>query len=298
MDNKNYGILMSLAVVGMAIGIWPEISLLRTNELNWGNLLSRMGTIAICLYLLLFLVGLYFLLTGSWRVETLNHMARQVRFSLPIRWLIVPGLFLVYTYIYLFSAWQHVLSQPWTQLVFALGFTQILLFVIAPSREQRLGWGEAALIVGLFLYPRVIQEMRALFADALVYRAAMAAGFVLLLGLVFVSYTAYGESLGSRLVSWREKLGPVRLWIILLLCLTPILHRYLVRPETYIIYDDIRFLIFMLAVWSVAYLGSTGSARLVSHEALGFSLGALIFSAFLARSSLFIIDYPFSLSCS
>ncbi|MGZ9234120.1 MAG: hypothetical protein ACXW4E_01220 [Anaerolineales bacterium] len=298
MDNKKYGILMSLALAGMAIWIRPEILSLWTIEQNWSTLFSRTGTIAISLYLLFFLLGLGLLLTGAWRVETLNRMARQVRLSPAVRWLILVGLFLVYIYIYLFSTWQFVLSQPWTQLVFALGFTQTILFVIAPQREQRLGWSEIALIIGLFLYPRVIQEMRALFVNALVYRAAMAAGFVLLLCLVFVLYSTYGEKIRLRLVTWREKLGPGRFGIILLLCLTPILHRYLVQPETYILYDDIRFLILILVAWVVAYLGSTGSGRLVSREALGLSLGVLIFVAFLARSSLFIIDYPFSLSWS
>jgi hypothetical protein len=117
-------------------------------------------------------------------------------------------LLLICTYIYLFSAWQFVLSQPWIQLVFALGITQMILLLIAPQREQRLGWGEVALIVGLFLYPRVIQEMRALFANALVYRAATGAGLLLLLGLVFVLYTPHGEKFRSGFIAWREKYAP------------------------------------------------------------------------------------------
>lgn len=298
MDNKNYSILLSLALVGMAIWIRPEISSLWMVEQNWSNLFSRTGTIAISFYLLFFLPGLGLLLTGAWRVEMLNRIARQVRLSLAMRWVLVTGLFLVYTYLYLFSAWQFVLSQPWTQLVFALGFTQMILFLIAPQREQRLGWSELALILGIFLFPRVIQEMRTLSDNALVYRGAMVTGFFLLLGLVFVLYSTYSEKLRLRLVAWRETLGPVRFLIVLLLCLTPIIHRYLVLPEIYILYDDIRFLIFVVAVWLVAYLSSTGSGRLVSRETLGLSFGVLIFVFFLARSSLFIIDYPFSLSWS
>ena len=298
MDNKNYSILLSLALLGMAVWIRLEISSLWTVEQNWSVLLSRMGTIAIILYLLFLLLGLGFLLTGAWRVETLNRMARQVTFSFPVRWLILAGLFLIYTYLYLFSTWQFVLAQPWTQLLFALGFTQMILFVIAPQRDQRLGWNEIALIIGLFLYPRVVQEMRILFANPLVYRGAIAAGFFLLLLLVFVLYSASGERLRVRLTAWREKLGSVRFALIFLLCLAPVLHRYLVLPDTYILYDDIRFLILMTVVWLVAYLASTGSSRIVSREMLGLSIGVLIFTSFLARSSLFIIDYPFSLSWS
>src|SRR5690349_9822483 len=121
MDNKNYSILTSLGLAGMAIGIWSEISLLWTVEQNWARLLSRMGTLTIVLYLLLLLSGLYFLLAGAWRVEALNQLARKVRVSIAVRWVIVTVFFLLYTYIYLFSVWQPVLSQPWTQLLFAVG---------------------------------------------------------------------------------------------------------------------------------------------------------------------------------
>ena len=298
MDNKNYGILMSLGLAGIAIGIWSEITSLWTVEQNWVKLLSSAGTIAIGLYLLFFLLGLYFLLTGAWRVEPLNQMARRVSLSIAARWLIVTALFLLYTYIYLFSVWQPILAQPWTQFMFALGFAQIILFIIAPHREQQLGLSELAITLGIFLYPRIIQEMRALFIDALVYRVATGVGFVILLGLVFVLYSSYRETIRLVLVRWRERVGSVRVGLIVLSCLTPLIHRYLVNWETYVVYDDIRFAIFLVAVWLVAYLGLTGSSRLVSGETLALSLGVMLCTSFLARSSLFIIDYPFSLSWS
>jgi hypothetical protein len=298
MNSKNYSILMSLGLAGIMIRVWSEISTIWTVKQNWTQLLSLMGTIAISLYLLLLLLGLFFLITGSWRVEMLNHMARQVRLSQTFRWMIVVSLLFIFTYIYLFSVWQPILSQPWTQFLFAIGFAQIILFIAASQREQRFGWSEFASTLGLFLYPRVIQETRALFADATVYRAATVAGFVLVLSLIFALYSTYGEKLRFTLVAWREKLGYTRFVIVALLCLTPIFHRYLVSPETYIVYDDIRFSILMVAIWVVAYLGLSGSARLVSPEALGLSLGVLSFTSFLALSSLYIINYPFSLSWS
>ena len=298
MDNKNYGILTSLGLAGMAIGIWSELSYLWTVEQNWARLLSGMGTLAIGLYLLLLLSGSYFLLLGAWRVETLNRMARKLRVSTVVRWVIVTGLFLFYTYIYLFSVWQPVLSQPWTQLLFAIGFAQIILLFMAPEREQRFGLSELALTLVIFLYPRLIQEMRALFINPLVYRAATAAGLLILLSLVFLLYSSSGETIRLLLVRWRERLGRVRVGFIALLCLTPLLHRYLVDWETYVLFDDIRFAILLVAVWLVAYLALTDSKHLVSGATLGLSLGVLLCVSFLARSSLFIIDYPFSLSWS
>jgi hypothetical protein len=284
MSNRNYGILMSLGLTGMIIGMWSEISAIWTIEQNWPQLLSLKGIVAVGLYLALLLLGLFFLITGSWRVETLSRFALRLKGSFPARWMLVVGLLLVFTYIYLFSVWQTILSQPWTQLLFAMGFAQLILFIIAPAREQKFGWGEVASTLGLFLYPRVIQEMRALFADATVYRAATIAGFVIVLSLIFILYSMYGEKLRFASVAWREKLGDARFAVIALLCLTPIIHRYLVSPETYIIYDDIRFTILSVAIWLVAYLGLTGSARLISPEALGLSLGVLLFTSFLAFS--------------
>ena len=298
MDNKNYRILISLGLLGIAIGTWSEISYLWTVPQNWDRLLSGMETIAISLYLLFLLLGLYLLLMGAWRVEALNNRARKLRLSAPARWLVLTALFLFYTYMYLFSTWQAALSQPWIQLMFAMGFARIILFLMAPERDQRFSLSEIALALGIFLYPRLIQEMRALFANALVYRASTAAGFAFLLGLVSVLYSRYGETIRLALVRWREQLGAVRVVLLILLGLTPLLHRYLVHWETYVLYDDIRFAIILVALWLAAYLGLTRDTRLVSGETLVLSLGVLLCTSFLARSSLFIIDYPFSLSWS
>jgi hypothetical protein len=295
MNSKHYAVLMSLGLAGMLFGVWSEVAAISEVEQNWPRLLSSMGIVTISLYVLLLLVGLSLLLIGLWRPGRLSRWARQLRYPLSLRWLSVAGLFLVFTYIYLFSVWQPVLFMPWTQLLFAVGFAQLVLFMIAPERDQRFGWSALALAVGVFLYPRLIQEMRALFADAFVYRAATAAGFLLLLALVFALYSGHGETIRARLVAARERLGVVRLILIVLLCLTPILHRYLVNWDTFVLYDDIRFMILAAAVWAAAYLGLTGSGRLVSRESLALSLGVLLITTFLARASVFIIDYPFTL---
>src|SRR5512141_1759623 len=129
MSNRNYSILMSLGLAGIVIGIWTEISMLWTVEQNWTKLLSRMGTMTISLYLLLLFLGLFFLLTGSWRAETLNRFARQPKASTVLRWLLTVGLLFVFTYLYLFSVWQTIISQPWAQFLFAMGLAQVILFI-------------------------------------------------------------------------------------------------------------------------------------------------------------------------
>src|SRR5829696_252653 len=295
MNNRNYAILMSLALAGVMLGIRAELSSLWAVEQNWEKLLSAAGMISLGLYLLFLGWGLFMLVMGAWRIQALNRMARRFTVSPVLRWLIVAGLLLVFTYLHLFSVWQPILTQPWIQFLFAAGFAQTLLLVIAPQREQRFGGSEVALTLSIFLYPRIIQEMRALYADATVYRAATAAGFIFILGLVSALYSTHGEKIRLALVTWRERLGSLRFVVIALLCLAPIFYRYLVSPETYILYDDIRFAILIVVVWVMAFLGLTGSNRLVSPEALGLSLGLLLFTSFLARSSLFVIDYPFTL---
>src|SRR4029079_12355830 len=119
--------------------------------------------------------------------------------SSAVRWMLVVGLLLVFTYLYLFSLWQPILSQPWLQLLFAMGFAQIILFTVAPPREQKFGWSEVALALVLFLYPRVIQEMRALFVDATIYRIATLVGFAIVLSLIAALYSTYGEKIRSAL---------------------------------------------------------------------------------------------------
>ena len=54
--------------------------------------------------------------------------------------------------------------------------------------------------------------------------------------------------------------------------------------------DDIRFAILMVVLWVMAYLGLTGSRRLVSLGSLGLCLGVLLLTFFLARTSLLIVD--------
>src|SRR6266511_3016338 len=137
MNSKNYSILLTLGLAGIMIGVWPEISTLWTVQQNWSQLLSLTGTIAVGLYILLLLFGLVLLITGSWRIHSLNSFTRTRSMSPAIRWMLVAGLLLVFTYIYLFSLWQPILSQPWLQLLFAMGFAQIVLFIVAPQREQK-----------------------------------------------------------------------------------------------------------------------------------------------------------------
>jgi len=286
---------MSIGLLGGIIKLWGEISIISTVEQNWEKLFSPTEMLAIAIYILLFLVGLCLLVMGLWRVEILNRTALKLKQT---GWFVLTVVILIPVYAYLYSSWQNILFHPWMQFIFAMGFAQITLFLIGTNRPQRFGWSELALALSVFLYPRIVQETRTLTPDTSLYRIVTAIGFAILVIIVFALYSTYSERIRSVLIIWREKMGAARFPLIALLCITPILHRYLVAPETYIVYDDIRFAILLVSVWGVAYLGLTGSTRLVTRDALGVSLGVLIFTSVLAQYSLNVINYPFSLSWS
>jgi len=298
MNNKSYRILMSIALIRCAVGMWNELSISFAAPQNWGKLFSITGTLTLALYTLLLLSGMFLLLMGLWRLKTLDRVALKVNSLYPkAGWLVLAVLTLLTMYVYLFSEWQNIFSSPWTQFTFAVGFACITLFLAAPNRTQQFRWSELALALSMFLFPRVVQETRIL-SGASVYRIVTAVGFTVVVTLIFALYSTYSERIRFTLISWREKMGKARFVFAALLCLTPILHRYLVQPETYIVYDNIRFAILLAAVWGAAYLGLTGSASLVTREALGVSLGVLIGTSVLADYSLAVINYPFSLSWS
>ncbi len=295
MNSKKHSILMSIGLLGGLIKLWREISVITTVNQNWENLFSPAGKLAISAYILLFLIGLFLLLMGLWRVEALNRAALKLDQT---GWLALPVVILIPMYVYLYSEWQNILSHPWTQLMFAIGFAQIALFLVGQDRSQRFGWNELALALSMFLYPRIVQEARALAPDTFIYRIITAVGFAIVVVIIFALYSTYSERIRSVLITGREKMGVTRFPLMILLCLTPIFHRYLATPETYVVYDDIRFAVLVVAVWGVAYLGLTGSARLITRDALGVGLGILIFTSVLAQYSLDVINYPFSLSWS
>jgi hypothetical protein len=296
--NTRYIFLKIVALLFVLIRGYFEMQTAWLAVWNLEKVFSFTDTISFVLYIALFLAGLIFLLLGLWRPDTLNHWSRDLEKPIWWRWGIAVGLIILFTYISLYSPWQTALPGPWSQLIFAAGLTQIALFFAAPHKAQVFGWCELSLALILFLFPRVSQEARSLFLNAPAYRMVTIAGFIAIIAVTFLLYSSYGEVLRQRLIAWREKIGTVRLGLVFLLFLTPIFHRYLVTPETYILYADIRFAILLVALWGAAYLISNGSTQLVSQESLGLALGVLIFTSFLARSSLLIIDYPFSLSWS
>ena len=295
-ENDNiYRLLISIALVWVLIGVWSEVSQFWASKHNWEKLLSLSGKVVISTYFVLFVFGLVQLVAGAWNVSLLGRISSRMAIPGIKRVPVVVMLVVAFVYVHLYSVWQDILTTPWLLLLFALTFSQSILFVVSPHREQRISWHELSLALVLFLYPRMIQEFRLLFPGELIYRMATIIGLAFVLALVFAIYSTYNEKIRLALIAGREKIKAFRFPLIVILCLTPLIYRCLVLPETYGVYDDIRFAILLAATWSVAYISLTGTAQLVTRDAFGISLGALLFTALLARSSFSVTDYPFTL---
>jgi len=295
-ENDNvYRLLISIALIWVLIGVWSEVFQFWASKHNWEKLLSLSGKVVISIYLVLFVLGMVHLVAGAWNASLLGRISSRMAIPGIRRVPVVAMLVVVFVYVHLYSVWQDILTTPWLLLLFALIFSQIILFVVSPHREQRISWTELSLALVLFLYPRMIQEFRLLFSGELIYRMATIIGMAFVLALVFAIYSTYNEKVRLVLIAGRGKIKAFRFLLIGMLCLTPLIYRCLVIPETYIVYDDIRFAILLVATWNVAYISLTGTTQLVTRDAFGVSLGVLLFTALLARSSLFVVDYPFTL---
>ena len=290
-----YRLLISIMFIWVLIGVWGETSRFWIFEHNWAILFSPLGITVIFVYLVLFLAGMAHLVMSALDVNLTNRIARRLEISGGLRAFAVAALVVLYVYIHLYSVWQDSLTTPWVQLAFASSFSLIILFVALPHREQRFGWNELALTFILFLYPRIVQEVRLLFPSALIYRMTTTIGMMLVLALIFAIYSTYNEKIRLALMAGRERIKAFRHILVVVLCLIPLIHRCLVTPETYIVYDDIRFAVLLAAVWGAAYISLTGTANLVTRDTLGISLGVLLFVSMLALSSLSVVNYPFTL---
>lgn len=290
-----------LIPVGLIFGFvftYFEITVFIASKPGWEKLVSPAGLIAIGLYILLLLAGVTCLLLGAVVVATLNRFARSIEKTAWLRGMRIVVLTLIIAWVYLYSPWQNMIPGPWGQLIFAAGFAQIALLLLAPQREQVFGWSELSLAFVVFLYPHIVHEVRSLTSIAIAYRGVTVGGLVFVLVLAFVLYFPFGDWLKSELLSLRARMGRLRLWIAAFFWLMPLFYRYLFGAEIFIVYVNIYFAVLLVILWFTAYLTCSESDRLVSWDMLGVNFGALILVSAITSSLLLVIDYPFSLSWS
>lgn len=295
LNNTRYlmGIGFTIAIVfaySETISIW-------NGPWSWERLLSGTGLVAILIYATLLLAGLYLFYSNLRSEFGVQPKTGQSR-SWLMAWIIIGGLILAASWVYLYSPWQDFLSGPWIQLVFAAGFSLLIQRLAARPSNSGFGWSALALTLGFFIYPRVVSDLRAFTDLPLLYRGAMAAGLALVFALAFVLYHPFGETIRHAMLGLRAKLGGGRWFIIPLLWLSPILYQYAIGAENYILLANLRFLVLLTMLWAAAYLTYVEPSRLVTPEALGVNVSILLFVFAVNARLLLVIDYPFSLTWS
>ncbi len=287
--------IIQLLTIGLVTGIifsCFEIKAIWSPEQTWDKLLTPIGIVTISLYILLAIVGLAVLIFSLWKPRPIQTLAKKLTI---IRWPIALALIGFITWMYLFSLWQATLIAPWTQFIFAAALARLLAWFFVPEQNQPFGWSEFALAFGIFLFPRIVQEVRLYFPVALLTRGSIAAGFVFLLGLILALYQPLGKSLHAKLLDFRSRLGNIRLILAGLFLLAPFIYRYSIGAKEYILYSNIRFAVVLLALWAAAYLLCTESNRIVSLESIGLSAGWLVLVSAITRSLLLVVDDPFGM---
>ena len=258
-------------------------------------LATSAGRLAFGLYLLLTLLSVGTFVLGLRKPGLLQQAGERLY---PLRWVFAGLTVALLAWLYLFSPLQARLSGPWTALPAAAALARLLAWAFRPAQARPYGWEETALAFGLYLFPRVVQEMRIIYPSALVSRGTTLAGFLLLLVLIWILHGPHHDRILSWLLRSRERLGKrarIMGWILLL---TPLAYRYILGAGGYILYPNIRFVVFLLALAVAAYLLNGSSDRLVSLKSVAEAVGWLALVAAVIRVLLLVVAGPFSLSWS
>ncbi|HEY2982273.1 MAG TPA: hypothetical protein VGJ22_13895 [Anaerolineales bacterium] len=297
---KDIANLRALTAIGLLSGLvlaYNELKHIWSPERVWGPLLTPAAKVTIAAYALLALSGLTILCSIPWPRVRLPFQLETIQGSTVLRWLIAAAQVAFIGWVYLYSAWQTVLTGPWTQLLFAAGAACLIHRIFQP-RADLLEWGDLALTFSLFLFPRVVQELRVIQPEGPLAALAAAAGVVFCLGLIAVQYDHIADGLRLRLMRLRAELGITPRILFVALMLTPIWIRYGIGAGFYILYPNLVFSAWLLALSAGAFLITFEPDRWISLEAVGKSTGVLVLVSAITQSLLMVVDDPFSLSWS
>ncbi|MBK7316620.1 hypothetical protein [Candidatus Villigracilis affinis] len=289
---KNIIQLFTIGLVSSIVFAFLEIKALWTLDQIWNKLLTPLGVAAIVVYILFAIAGITVLFLSLWNPTSLRAFAQKMK---KLRWLVAFVAIGFVTWIYLFSPWQMTLTMPWTQFIVAAALARLLAWCFVPEQDQPFGWSDLALAFSIFLYPRIVQEVRQYFPAPLLTRGSIAVGFAFQFALLAVLYESVGKTLLAKLIELRSRLEPVRLILAALFLLAPFVYRYSTGPKEFILYFNIRFMVVLIALWFAAYLLCKDSSRLISSESFGVAAGWLVLVSAITRSLLLVVDDPFGL---
>ncbi len=285
---------LSFAIVS---AIFEVLAVFRVQQ-DWGTFLSIESLLTIVAYIAFLILGLIVLFLRFLDSPRLKEMVNQLKRLGWMRWLVVAVLILSVIWFYLYSPWQYMLTGPWLQLIFSLGLTAWIAMLISPASSSLDGWKETIFVFGLFLFPRIIMEMRVLFSQAWVYRLAVLIGYVMIMILAVILFSPDNQKSIKDLMALRDRLGWPR-WIVIAAALCgPVLFYGLAGTKIYVTNPNIRFSFLLIELILVAILLNKNDGHLISAKTLLIGAFALALISALIQASLTVTNYPFSIGWS
>jgi hypothetical protein len=287
--------LTAIGIAGIAWLSYAELRAVWTQDPPSEVFFSPSGRIMAALYGLLLLAALAVLIAGLWRPHAMQYLAAGApRLAWPLS---ILSLGLI-AWFCLFSPLQVQLAGPWAPFLIAAGLSRLIAWWFKPGEDRPFGWEELALALAFFLFPRMVQEARIIYPSPVLSRTAILALGASVLFLIGLLFAGLGASLRRWLLAARLRLGPSRPWLIVLLLLAPVIYRYLLGAGGYILYPNIRFAVWLIALALVAYLLCSVPDRIVSLKAIAESAGWFVLVLALNQLLLLVVSDPFSLTWS
>ncbi len=290
--------LLLAALIGIGVYASLEVQQFFAGTQNWDRLLSDTGALAFLFYALLLLAGLLALVLSWFFPAVPGSAARRLGGLRWLRWLSIAGLLLVLVWLDLYSPWQGLWPGPWLQFILALGLGTFIAWLARPGRLPWHDGKEVTVALAVFLYPLVIQELRAWYHASLIYRGGTALGYLFLLGFCLWLFSDKATAAGERLAGKRNQMGWWRWALAALLVCGPLLYLGEAGSKFYVINPAIRFSLVLIEFYVLAFLFCNDAARPLSLKSLILSAFSLALVSFLADALLSVVDYPFSLSWS
>lgn len=262
---------------------------------DWATLLTLSGKITIAIYVILMLWGVAGLFLTFNRLDQFSTLIERLGL---LRWVAIIGLLLSVVWFHLYSTWQTVWPGPWTQLLLAAGLVSWIARLAAPRRNTVFGFGELILALSLFLYPRIVLEVRLMSTHALVYRVVTVLGFAFIFVLIYALYSSWGEKIGHAILAARSRLGRWRFILSAILIASPMILRFIMGFNSYQLYPNIRLAVLLNTLWVVVLLLGNQPGRLMTGSELLTGALALAVGFGITNYFLEVVDYPFSLTWS
>ncbi len=262
---------------------------------DWAALLTLSGRITVAIYVLLLLLGVAGLILTP---EPSNQLSALIERLGLLRWAAIVGLFLSIVWFYLYSIWQTVWPGPWTQLLLAAGLVSWIARLAAPRRNSGFGLGELMLALSLFLYPRIVLEVRLITTMAVVYRAITVLGLAFILLLTFILYNSLRQRISGAILAARSRLGRWRFILIAIFIASPLILRFIMGLDGYQLYTNIRFGVLLIIFWLIVFLLGSQPGRLIAGTDLLVGALALAVGFSITNYFLEVVNYPFSLTWS